>query len=169
MTFQVRHPMIENQFCTFDADSTEANSAAVPAGRLVRITGETADGRAKVDVVSDISAQPTVLGWLMQKVKLESTEMPPGFRFRSDMGSSDAYLGDPVGVAMGVGAVYETDQYVDEGSDGITAGTLLYCDDNGQLSDTNADSAAAAAAVAMQTLTAAQTAAGVMLRIKALI
>lgn len=169
MTFLVRHPMVENQFCTFDSASTEADSAAVPAGRLVRITGETTDGRAKVDVVSDISAQPTVLGWLMQKVKTESAEMPPGFRFRSDMGSSDAYLGDPVAVAMGPGAVYETDQYVDEGSDGISAGTLLYCDDDGKLSDTNADSAAAAAAVALNGLTATEAAAGKMLRIKALI
>jgi hypothetical protein len=161
--------MVENQFCSFDSASTEANSAPVPAGRLVRITGETDDGRAKVDVVSDISAQPTVLGWLMQKVKLESSEMPPGFRFLSDMGSSDAYVGDPVAVAMGPGAVYETDQYVDEGSDGIAAGTLLYCDDDGKLSDTNADSAAAAAAVALNGLTAAEAAAGKMLRIKALI
>lgn len=166
MTFQVRHPVVENQFSSFDPDSNE--TYPVPAGRLVRIVGETSDGRALVDVVTDISGQ-TVYGWLMQKVKEESAEMPPGFRFKSDMGSSDAYPGDPVGVAMGPGAVYETDQYVDEGSDGIAAGTLLYCDDDGKLSDTNADSAGAAAAVAMQTLTATQTAAGKMLRIKALV
>lgn len=166
MTFQVRHPMVENQYCSFDAESGEA--APIPAGRLVRVVGETTDGRTKVDVITDSSAQ-TAFGWLMQKVKEESSEMPPGFRFRSDMGSSDAYLGDPVGVAMGVGAVYETDQYVDEGSDGIAAGTLLYCDDDGKLSDTNADSAASAAAIAMFTLTSSQTAAGKMLRIKALV
>lgn len=166
MTFLVRHPMVENQFCSFDAASAETKP--VPAGRLVRIVGETSDGRAKVDVVSDASAQ-TALGWLMQKVKEESSEMPPGFRFRGDMGSSDAYLGDPVAVAMGPGAVYETDQYVDEGTDGITAGTLLYCDDDGKLSDTNADSASAAAAIALHSLTAAECTAGKMLRIKALI
>ena len=166
MTFQVRHPLIENQFSSFDASTSEA--LPVPAGRLVKIVGETSDGRALVDVVSDASAD-TVYGWLMQKVKEESSEMPPGFRFRSDMGSSDAFLGDPVGVAMGPGAVYETDQYVDEGSDGIAAGTFLYCDDDGKLSDTNADSAPAAIAIAMHTLTAADTAAGKMLRIKALL
>ena len=166
MTFQVRHPLIENQFSTFDSSSSE--TLPVAAGVLVRIVGETSDGRALVDVVSDASAQ-TVYGWLMQKVKEESSELPPGFRFRSDMGSSDAFSGDPVGVAMGPGAVYETDQYVDEGSDGIAAGTLLYCDDDGKLSDTNADSAPAAAAIAMQTLTAADATAGKMLRIKALI
>jgi len=168
MTFQIRHPIVEGQFCSFNADSTEADSAAVQAGRLVRIVGVTDDNRTEVDCVTDISAQ-TAFGWLMQKVKKESTEMAPNFRFASDMGSSDAYLGDPVGVAHGPGAIYETDQYVDEGSDGITAGTLLYGDDDGKLSDTNADSSAVAHAIAMQTLTATETAAGVMLRIKALV
>ncbi len=168
MTFQVRHPMVENQFCSFNASTGEA--LPVPAGRLVRVVGETSDGRALVDVITDISAQGNnVLGWLMQKVKEESSEMPPGFRFRSDMGSTDAFLGDPVGVAMGPGAVYETDQYVDEGSDGITAGTLLYCDDDGKLSDTNADSAASPHAIALYSLTASETATGKLLRIKALV
>ena len=166
MTFQVRHPLVENQFSSFNAASAEAKP--IPAGRLVKIVGETSDGRALVDVVSD-AANDTVYGWLMQKVKEESSEMPPGFRFASDMGSSDAFLGDPVGVAMGPGAVYETDQYVDEGSDGIAAGTLLYCDDDGKLSDTNADTAPAAAAIALNGLTAAEAAAGKMLRIKALV
>lgn len=166
MTFQLRHPVVENQFSSFDSSSSE--TFPIAAGKLVKIVGETSDGRALVDVVDNASAD-TVYGWLMQKVKEESSELPPGFRFKSDMGSSDAFSGDPVGVAMGHGAVYETDQYVDEGSDGITAGTLLYCDNDGKLSDSNADSAPAAAAEAMQTLTAAEATAGKMLRIKALI
>lgn len=166
MTFQVRHPLVENQFSSFDVDTNEV--LPVPAGRLVKIVGETSDGRALVDLVSDASAD-TVYGWLMQKVKAESSELPPGYRFRSDMGSSDAFAGDPVAVAMGPGAVYEIDQYVDEAADGIAAGTLLYCDDDGKLSDTNADSAPAAAAVALQSLTAAEATAGKMLRIKALV
>lgn len=166
MTFQLRHPLVENQFSSFNAASAE--TLPIPAGRLVKIMGETADGRALVDVVADASVE-TVYGWLMQKVKAESSELPPGYRYASDMGSSDAFVGDPVGIAMGHGAVYETDQYVDEAADGITAGTLLYCDDDGKLSDTNADSAPAAAAVALQTLTIAEAAAGKMLRIKALV
>jgi hypothetical protein len=166
MTLQVRHPLVENQFSSFDPDSNE--SYPVPAGKLVHIVGETSDGRALVDVVTDASAQ-TVYGWLMQKVKEESAELPPGFRYKSDMGSSDAFVGDPVGVAMGAGAVYETDQYVDEASDGIAAGTLLYCDDDGKLSDTDADSGLVVVAIAMQTLTIAEAAAGKLLRIKALI
>jgi len=168
MTFQVRHPLVENQYSTFNPDTAE--TLPIPAGRLVRVIGETSDGRTLVDVVADASAAgQTPLGWLMQRVKAESVEMPPHFRFRGDFGSSDAYVGDPVGVAMGAGAVYETDQYVDEGSNGIPAGTLLYCDDDGKLSDTNADSAPAPAAMALHALTAAGTAAGKMLRIKALI
>lgn len=166
MTFQIRHPLVENQFSSFNASSAEV--LPVAAGVLVKIVGETSDGRALVDVVSDASAD-TVYGWLMQKVRAESSELPPGYRFRSDMGSSDAFLGDPVAVAHGPGAVYETDQYVDEGADGIAAGTLLYCDDDGKLSDTNADSAPAAAAIALQSLTAAEATAGKMLRIKALV
>lgn len=166
MTFQLRHPLVENQFSSFDVNSAEASP--ISAGVLVRIVGETSDGRALVDVITDASAQ-TAYGWLMQKVVVESSELPPGYRFRSQQGSSDAFVGDPVGIAMGHGAVYETDQYVDEAGDGIPAGTLLYCDDDGKLSDTNADAAPAAAAVAMQSLTIAEAAAGKMLRIKALI
>jgi hypothetical protein len=166
MTFQLRHPLVENQFSSFDSTSSE--STPIAAGVLVKIVGETSDGRALVDVIDDASAD-TAYGWLMQKVRVESSELPPGYRFRSDMGSSDAFMGDPVGVAMGPGAIYETDQYVDEGADGIAVGTLLYCDDDGKLSDTNADSAPAAAAIAMQSLTIAEATAGKMLRIKALI
>lgn len=165
MTFVLRHPVVQNQYSSFNASTAE--STPIPAGRLVRIVGETSDGRAKVDLVSDSSAQ-TVYGWLMQKVKAEYTGMPPGFRFAADMGSTDAFLGDPVGVAMGAGAVYETDQYVDNGSDGIAAGTVLYADDDGKIEDTNADSGPAVA-VAMNSLTATEAAAGKLLRIKALV
>lgn len=160
MTFVLRHPIIENQFLKFNASSSETTPIA--AGKLVYLVGD-----RTVDVVSDASAQ-TAIGWLMQKVKDEYTDLPSGYRMRGDMGSSDAFLGDPVAIAQGNGAVYETDQYVDEGSDGIAYGTVLYSDDNGQLSDTNADSGTAVA-VALNTLTAAECAAGKMLLIKALI
>jgi len=165
MTFQVRHPLVENQFSSFDATSSE--TFPVAAGVLVKIVGETSDGRALVDVVDD-AENDQVYGWLMQKVKEESSELPPGFRFKSDMGSSDAFSGDPVGVAMGPGAVYETDQYVDNGADGIAAGTLLYCDDDGKIEDTNAD-AGDLVAIAITGLTAAEATAGKMLRFKALV
>jgi hypothetical protein len=166
MALQLRHPLIEDQFCTFNPDSVE--TLTVPAGKLVRVVGTTSDGRTIVDVVSDISAQ-TVFGWLMQAVKAAPTDFPSGYMYRGDLGSTNAFLGDPVGVAHGPGAVYETNQYVDEASDGIVAGALLYCDDDGKLSDTNADSSSVAHAQAMHALTSSETAAGKVLRVKALI
>lgn len=165
MTFKVRHPLVENQYCTFNASSSE--NLPVAAGVLVKIVGETSDGRAIVDVVST-AASDQVFGWLMQKVKAEYSTFPPNFRLRGDLGSTDAFLGDPVGVAMGAGAVYETDQYVDNGADGISAGTLLYLDDDGKLEDSQTDSGPLVA-IAMNTLTTAQVTAGALLRIKALV
>ncbi len=165
MTLTLRHPIVENQFCSFDATSSEV--LPVEAGTLVKVVGVTTNGRTLVDVVTDAAAD-TVFGWLMQKVKAVSSEMPPGFLFRGDMGSSDAFLGDPVGIAHGNGAIYETNQYVDNGADGVTAGDTLYVDDDGKLEDTQTD-AGDAVAEAMQTLTASEMAAGKMLRIRALI
>lgn len=165
MTFQIRHPVVENQFSSFDASTSE--SVPIAAGKLVKIVGETNDSRALVDVITD-AQNDQVYGWLMQKVREESSELPPGYRFKSDMGSSDAFLGDPVGIAQGRGAVYETDQYVDNGSNGIAAGTKLYCDDDGKIEDTNNDSGDLVA-IALNSLTAAEAAAGKMLRIEALV
>lgn len=164
MTFILRHPAQEIQFLKFAASPTE--DRPIPAGRLVRMT----DDRI-VDTVADASvATQFPVGWLMQKVKDPYTDFPTNFRLRGDMGSSDAFVGEPVGVAAGPGAVYETDQYVDEASDGIAAGVKLYVDDDGKLSDSDADSATdGATAVALNTLTTAQCAAGEMLLIKALV
>jgi len=161
MTFILRHPAQEVQFFKFTSSPTEARP--IPAGRLVRIV----DDRT-VDTIATASSDVAV-GWLMQKVKDAYTDFPAGYMMRGDMGSSDAFTGDPVGVACGPGAVYETDQYVDEAADGIAAGTLLYADDDGKLSDSNADTASAASAIAMNSLSAAQCAAGDMLMIKALV
>jgi len=165
MTFILRHPVVENQFSSFYASSGE--STPIAAGLLVKIVGETDDGRTIVDIIDD-AQNDVVYGWLMQKVKAAYTNMPPNFLFRSDMGSSDAFLGDPVAIAMGPGAIYETDQYVDNGGDGIAAGTLLYCDDDGKLEDTQVDTGTLVA-VAINSLTTSEAAAGKMLRIKALV
>lgn len=165
MTFIPREPVLEIQFLQHDPDSV--TSLPLPAGRLVRLVGN-----KLVDVITDVTAQVPV-GFLMQKIKAEYTDLPIYARMRSDFGSSDAFKGDPVAVASG--GVWETDQYVDEGSNGISAGTLLFCDNDGKLSDTNADSVSTTdnsygpAAVALNTLTATQTAAGAMLLIKCLL
>lgn len=165
MTLQVRHPLVEDQYCTLDADTSE--TLPLQAGLVVKVTGMTTDGRTKVDVVSD-AANDQVFGFLMQKVKAPYSELPPGAVYRGDLGSTDAFKGDPVGVAHGPGAVYETNQYVDNASDGIAAGTVLYCNDDGKLEDSQTDSGPAVA-IAMQTLTATEVSNGKMLRIKALL
>lgn len=161
MTLQIRHPAQEVQFLKFTASPTETRP--IPAGRLVRLTED-----RTVDTIATASSD-VPFGWLMQRVKDAYTGFPTGFMLTSDLGSTDVFVGDPVGVACGPGAIYETDQYVDEASDGIAYGTLLYPDNEGMLSDSNADTAPAAAAQAMNTLTAAQCAAGDMLLIKALV
>ena len=167
MTLKIRHSVVEGQFASFN--SATAESLPVAAGTLVYIMGETSDGRALVDVISDSSdATQECVGFLMQEIRAESLELPPNFRFASDMGASHAYLGDPVGVASGAGAIYETNQYDDNGSDGIPAGTVLFIDDDGLLEDTDTASGPKAA-VAMNTLTATETAAGKLLRIRTLL
>jgi hypothetical protein len=165
MTLKIRHDVVEDQYCSFNSASGE--TLPIAAGTLVYVMGETSDGRALVDVISDSSAQEA-LGFLMQEIKAESAELPPNYRFRSDMGASHAYLGDPVAVAHGHGAVYETDQYVDNGSNGIAAGTVLYIDDDGKLEDTLTD-AGPKAAIALNSLSIPEVAAGKLLRIKALV
>lgn len=165
MTFNPREPVLEISLLKHDPDS--ATSLPLAAGRLMRLVGD-----GLVDVITDASAQHPV-GFSMQKIKAEYTDLPTYARFRSDMGSSDAFKGDPVAIAsLGV---WETTEYVDEGSDGIAAGTLLWCDDDGKLSDTNADSVSTTdnsfgpAAMALKTLTSTQTAAGTALLIKCLL
>lgn len=160
--FLLRHPAQEVQFFKFTSSPTETRP--IDAGRLVRLVED-----REVDTISDASVATQIpIGWLMQKIKDPYTDFPQGFLMRGDHGSSDAFVGDPVGVACGPGAIYETDQYVDEGLDGIAYNTLLYPDDDGKLSDTDADSASGGAvAIALNTLTAAECAAGAMLLIKA--
>jgi hypothetical protein len=161
MALILREPVSEIQFLQHDPESQ--TSLPIPAGRLMRIVGD-----GLVDILTDASAQVPV-GFLMQRIKAEYTDIPTFARFRSDFGSSDAFLGDPVGIAAGNGAVYETDQYVDTASNGIAAGTLLYPNDSGKLEDTDAASSLGPAAMALKSLTASQTAAGKLLLIKALV
>jgi hypothetical protein len=162
MTLKPRHPITEDQF--FKIEASPAQDCPLYAGMIVYISGD-----RTVDVMSDASEQ-RAYGFLMQKVKDEYTDFPTGFRLRGDLGSSDAFVGDPVGILHGRGTVFETDQYNDTGSDGIAYNTLLYPSDDGKLEDTDADSATdGAVAVALNSLTATETAAGEMLLVKSLI
>lgn len=157
MTLTVREPGLEIQFLQHNPDST--STMPLYAGQLVKMVGD-----KLVDICTATSDYP--VGFLMQKIKAAYTDVPTNFRFRSDFGSSDAFLGDPVGVASG--GIYETDQYTDVGTDGIAYGTKLYLSATSTLRDTDPGSGVLCA-VALQTLTAAQCTAGKMLLIKALI
>src|SRR4030042_2296119 len=103
MVFQLRNPAEEVQFLKFAASPTETRP--IPAGRVVHLTED-----RTVDTISTASSD-VPFGWLMQGIKDEYTDFPTGFRLRGDLGSSWVFPGDPVGVACGPGAVYETDQY----------------------------------------------------------
>lgn len=142
---------------------SEASGAAT-AGCVVYLAGDQA-----VACVSASGHEP--FGLLGQNVIAEAANLPKGFRFPGQLGSSDAYLGEPVMVAHG-GGTYETDQYYDA-SAAISAGDKLYAviataGHNGKL--TNDDSGATAlapnnsapkhVATAMNSLTAAEVAAG---------
>jgi len=158
MTLKLREPVSEIQFLQHDPDST--TTLPLYAGKLVKIAGD-----KLVDVCTAVTDVP--IGWLMQKVKAEYTDLPTYARFRSDMGSSDAFKGDPVGVAAGSGAVYETDQYTANGST-ITAGAAMYLHTDGTITDNDGGSATLCA-YAMASLTAAQVTAEVPLLIKAVL
>lgn len=161
MTFTVREPGVEIQFLQHDPDSVE--STPIAAGVLVYMSGD-----KLVDVISAAGSQAPV-GFLMQKIKAAYTDLPTNARFRGDLGTSVAFVGDPVAVACG--GIYETDQYHDVNGNGITAGTLLYPNNDGKLADTDENSCLGTrpAAIALQTLTAAQCTAGAMLLIKSML
>jgi hypothetical protein len=114
----------------------------------------------------------------MQNIKAESSAHPTGFRLPGDLGSSDAFTGDPVAVAhLGL---YDTTYYNTSAT--YTAGDWLGVDNTGAVVPVD-DGAAQAfgaqngiddaltdvVAVAQNTLNAAAVAAGQRLRIKLLI
>ena len=103
----------------------------------------------------------------MQNVKAESSAHPTGFRLPGDLGSSDAFTGDPVAVAhLGV---YDTTHY--ETAETYTAGVELTIGTNGRVTPSGAGTQvfASVVAVAQNTLDATAVAAGSNLRIKLLI
>ena len=167
MVFLPRDPVVQNQFLTHDStwDSTAT------AGAVVSLTGD-----ELVAPVSGVGDFP--YGFLMQNVKAESSAHPTGFRLPGDLGSSDAFTGDPVGVAhLGL---YDTTNY--DTSVTYTAGDLLGVDssaavtpnDGGNALDFSAkndldDEVANIVAVAQNSLDSTAVAAGQNLRIKLLI
>lgn len=110
MVFIPRDPVSQNQFLVHD--SSQGTTAT--AGAVVSLSAS-----EKVETVSGTDTYP--YGFLMQNVKAESSAHPTGFRLPGDLGSSDAFTGDPVGVAHF--GLYDTTYY----KVGIeyTAGDLL--------------------------------------------
>lgn len=175
MVFIPRDPVVQNQFLTHD--SRFGNTTAT-AGCVVLLSGD--------ELVQCVSGTPIVgnaqhpFGFLMQNVKAESSAHPTGFRLPGDLGSSDAFTGDPVAVAhLGV---YDTTYYDTTAT--YAAGDLLGATNTGRVTPndsgnalnfptknnvTATDELVNIVAVAQNSLTAAQVAAGEKLRIKLLI
>ena len=169
MVFIPRTPVVQNQFVAHD--STKGSTAT--AGSVVSLSGD-----ELVQVASGTNTIP--YGFLMQNVKAESSAHPTGFRLPGDLGSSDAFSGDPVGIAhLGV---YDTTHY--NTATTYTAGAYLGVmnDGSGKLTPLGTSSIAFAGhtnsldlpsadvvAIAQNTLVTAAVTAGQKLRVKLLI
>jgi len=165
MIFKVKQPGIEDMHCFHDAATASGTDFVVcEAGVVVGITGS--------ELVAPVQDSDEPYGFLMQRVKKDYADLglPVGFRFRGDHGSSDAFVGDAVGVMVGA-CIAETDQYAADSGGVITAGEKLYAKAGGVLTNDSALSVVAdtPVAVAKISLSAAQIAAGVWLRFKSLL
>jgi hypothetical protein len=156
MVFIPRDPVMQNQFLVHDS----SKGTTATAGAVVSLSAS-----EKVEVVSGTNTVP--YGFLMQNVKAESSAHPTGFRLPGDLGSSDAFTGDPVGVAhLGL---YDTTFY--DTAETYTAGALLGVTGEGKVTNNGSgnDVSATNVAVAQNSLDATAVAAGSSLRIKLLI
>src|SRR3972149_1652670 len=154
--FKPRNPNVqEAQLKHLEASGTAA------AGCVVYLAGD-----QQVACVSASGQEP--FGFLGQNVLAEPSNLPKGFRFPGQLGSSDAYLGDPVMVAHSQGT-WETTEY--DLPSGCSAGDKLYAviedtGSNGKLTNSTAVPVAPSnadpkvCAIAMSSLTATQAAAG---------
>jgi len=157
MVFIPRDPVSQNQFLVHDTSKGDGTESA---GCVVYLSGD-----QLVACVSGSGNAP--YGFLMQNVKAESSAHPTGFRLPGDLGSSDAFSGDPVAVAhLGI---YDTTYYVTSAT--YTAGGNLTVGPNGRVCPTGDGTQvnATVVAVAQNTLNAAAVAAGDKLRIKLVI
>ena len=152
MVFIPRDPVMQNQFLTHD--SSKGSTAA--AGAVIALSGD-----QLVQVVSGTNTTP--YGFLMQNVKAESSAHPTGFRLPGDLGSSDAFTGDPVAVAhLGL---YDTTNY--DASLNFQYGDELFSDNQGRLTNVAGSGALAVAVAVAQNNVEAST--GARLRVKLLI
>lgn len=155
MVFIPRDPVVQNQFLVHD---TSQGDGTETAGCVVWLSGD--------ELVACVSGSDSPYGFLMQNVKAESSAHPTGFRLPGDLGSSDAFTGDPVGVAhLGI---YDTTHY--NTATTYTAGNNLTVAAGGAVTPTGVNQVnSTVVAVAQNSLDSAAVAAGQNLRIKLLI
>jgi len=166
MVFIPRDAVVQNQFLVHD--TTQGDGQTSTAGAVVYLSGD-----QLVAVVSGTGNLP--YGFLMQSVKAESSAHPTGFRLPGDLGSSDAFSGDPVAVAhLGL---YDTTYY--DTTTTFTAGDKLGTTDTGRVTPLDSgnavnfgsingvdDPSTDVVAYAQNSLDATAVAAGEKLRIK---
>lgn len=98
----------------------DAASGATAGGSIVKL--QTDGTVAKVTSSGNVP-----YGILFNNVKSPMPGLPKNFRFPGELGSVDAFLGDPVLVYIGAGGLFETTNYQYAGSVGINAGVNLFC------------------------------------------
>ena len=161
MVFIPRDPVVQNQFLVHD--TSQGDGSTETAGAVVWLSGD-----QLVACVSGSTSGSTnrPYGFLMQNVKAESSAHPTGFRLPGDLGSSDAFTGDPVAVAhLGL---YDTTFY--NTATTYAAGDRLTVAANGAVTPTGVNEVnATVVAIAQNTLTSSNVSAGDKLRIKLLL
>jgi len=160
MVFIPRDPVVQNQFLVHD---TSQGNGTETAGCVVWLSGDQLVACVSGSTSGSVNKP---FGFLMQNVKAESSAHPTGFRLPGDLGSSDAFTGDPVAVAhLGL---YDTTYY--NTATTYAAGDRLTTAANGAVTPTGVNEVNAdIIAIAQNTLAAADVAAGEKLRIKLLI
>ncbi len=143
--FIPRHPVVENQFCSFTASSGTAGAGGVLAyaGAVCYLDENATNQEAEVQVYKDSAPADDDMripfGFLMQKVKEGYHSIhPSGFMMPGDLGSSDVIAQPtystagaingtkpaPVGVAhLGI---WDTVHYTSESAAAINPGQRLY-------------------------------------------
>ena len=145
--FIPRHPVVENQFCSFvaqSADATGVGGVLCYAGAVLYLDSGAANQEALVDIYTKFSelgamddSEKLPFGFSMQKVKTGYHQVhPAGFVMPGDLGSSDVIAQpsysagtingtkeSPVGVAhLGI---WDTVHYTSEFSGSKAAGTAV--------------------------------------------
>ena len=163
MIFKVRHGGIEDPHNVHDTTTVTGTAAIeLEAGVVVKITGS--------EKVGPVTGSDVPYGFLLQRVKTEYANLPAGFRFRGDLGSSDAFVGDPVGVFVS-GGIADTDSFDADLTGAMAYGANLYAKAGGKLTDDVSLSVNGAnpVAVAKNSLTADAISNSKFLRIKSLL